>query len=67
MGRDVTTGSTTRGKGGKGAYKDEDDENDIADWRHGYPRRQPERDVLPGHGEGREGGGGEEVMLVILI
>jgi len=42
-----------RRRSGRATYEDEDDEDDIADWGHGYPRRQPERDALPGHGERR--------------
>ena len=49
------TRSTIGGRnGGKETYKDEDDEDDVAYWGHGYPRRQPERDASPGHGERRE-------------
>jgi hypothetical protein len=35
-------------------YDDEDGGDDIAQWGHGDPRRQPERDALPGHCCGRE-------------
>jgi len=48
-------GSTIGGrKDGKEPYDDEHDEDDVAHWGHDYPRRQPEWDASPGHGERRE-------------
>ena len=48
--------STIGGRdGGRETDEDKGDEDDVAYWGHGYPRRQPERDGSPGHGEEREG------------
>ena len=52
----TTRGDGIKGKtlGGGDTYKNKDDKDDITYGGHNYPRRQPERKALPGHGEGRE-------------